>query len=129
MGAGTGNICYPLLPVIYDVSYSQGIRPERPLSVSAVASLVGILCSPVSAATAALVTLLEPDFTLTDVLLVMWPASIAGLRVASFVASRYGKDLQKDQEFKERLAAGRIKAVEGPTSTRPRCPPAPGRAR
>jgi anaerobic C4-dicarboxylate transporter DcuB len=114
VGAGTGNIYYPLLPVIYDVSYSQGIRPERPLAVSAVASQVGILCSPVSAATAALVTLLEPDgFSLTDVLLVMWPASIAGLVVASLVMSRWGKDLEADPGFQERLAAGRIKAVEG----------------
>ena len=53
VGAGTGNIFYPLLPVIYDVSYKQGIRPERPLAISAVASQVGILASPVSAATAA----------------------------------------------------------------------------
>src|SRR5262245_6701259 len=107
VGAGTGNIYYPLLPVIYDVSYSQGIRPERPLSVPSVASPVGILGSPVSAATAALVTLLEPEgFSLTKVLLVMWPASIAGLLVASFVESRLGKDLAKDEEFQKRLAEG-----------------------
>ena len=31
LGAGTGNIVYPLLPVIYDVSYQAKIRPERPL--------------------------------------------------------------------------------------------------
>jgi anaerobic C4-dicarboxylate transporter DcuA/anaerobic C4-dicarboxylate transporter DcuB len=60
------------------------------------------------------VTLLEPDgFDLTDVLLVMWPASIAGLLVAAFVMSRWGKDLEKDPEFQERLAAGRIHAVDG----------------
>jgi anaerobic C4-dicarboxylate transporter DcuB len=114
VGAGTGNIYYPLLPVIYDVSYSQGIRPERPLAVSAVASQAGILCSPVSAATAALVTLLEPDgFSLADVLLMMWPASIVALFVCAFVQSHWGKDLEQDPEFQERLAAGRIKAVEG----------------
>ena len=30
VGAGTSNIIYPLLPVIYDVSYKNGIRPSRP---------------------------------------------------------------------------------------------------
>ena len=29
VGAGTSNILYPLLPVIYDASYSNGIRPSR----------------------------------------------------------------------------------------------------
>jgi anaerobic C4-dicarboxylate transporter DcuB len=113
VGAGTGNIFYPLLPVIYDVSFSQGIRPERPLSVAAVASQVGILCSPVSAATAALVTLLEPDgFSLSKILLIMWPASIAGLLVASFVMSRWGKPLDEDPVYKQRVAAGKIAPPE-----------------
>ena len=30
IGAGTSNILYPLMPVIYDVSYRNGIRPSRP---------------------------------------------------------------------------------------------------
>ena len=32
VGAGTSNILYPLLPVIYDVSYKNHIRPSRPLT-------------------------------------------------------------------------------------------------
>jgi anaerobic C4-dicarboxylate transporter DcuB len=113
VGAGTGNIFYPLLPVIYDVSYKQKIRPERPLAIAAVASQVGILASPVSAATAALVTLLEPDgFSLSKVLIVMWPACLAGLAVAALVESRWGKNLDDDPVFQERLAAGLIKPPE-----------------
>ncbi|MGH9111632.1 MAG: anaerobic C4-dicarboxylate transporter family protein [Acidimicrobiales bacterium] len=113
VGAGTGNIFYPLLPVIYDVSYRAGIRPERPLAVSAVASQVGILASPVSAATAAMVTLLEPEgFSLSKLLIVMWPASIAGLLAASFVMSRWGKPLDQDPVYQQRLAAGRVKEPE-----------------
>lgn len=110
VGAGTGNIFYPLLPVIYDVSYQQKIRPERALSVSAVASQVGILCSPVSAATASMVVLLAPQgVDLGGLLLIMWPASIAGLFVAALVMMRHGKDLEDDPEFQKRLASQQIK--------------------
>jgi anaerobic C4-dicarboxylate transporter DcuB len=110
VGAGTGNIFYPLLPVIYDVSYQQKIRPERALSVSAVASQVGILCSPVSAATASMVVLLAPQgVDLGGLLLIMWPASIAGLFVAALVMLRHGKDLDDDPVFQKRLAEGQIK--------------------
>lgn len=109
VGAGTGNIFYPLLPVIYDVSYQQKIRPERALSVSAVASQVGILCSPVSAATASMVVLLAPQgVDLGGLLLIMWPASIAGLFVAALVMMRHGKDLEDDPEFQRRLASHQI---------------------
>lgn len=110
VGAGTGNIFYPLLPVIYDVSYQQKIRPERALSVSAVASQVGILCSPVSAATASMVVLLAPQgVDLGGLLLIMWPASIAGLFVAALVMMRHGKDLEDDPEFQRRLTSHQIK--------------------
>ncbi|MCK2033404.1 anaerobic C4-dicarboxylate transporter family protein [Microbacterium sp. KSW4-4] len=110
VGAGTGNIFYPLLPVIYDVSYQQKIRPERALSVSAVASQVGILCSPVSAATASMVVLLAPQgVDLGGLLLIMWPASIAGLLVAALVMMRHGKDLEDEPEYQRRLAEGQIK--------------------
>ncbi len=113
VGAGTGNIYYPLLPVIYDVSYREGIRPERPLAISAVASQAGILASPVSAATAAMVTLVEPEgFSLAKILIIMWPACIAGLLVAAFVMSRWGKPLDKDPIYQQRLAAGQVKEPE-----------------
>ena len=38
MGAGTGNVYYPLIPVISDLSAANGVRPERPLSIASVAS-------------------------------------------------------------------------------------------
>ncbi len=110
VGAGTGNIFYPLLPVIYDVSFQQKIRPERALSVSAVASQVGILCSPVSAATASMVVLLAPQgFDLGRLLLVMWPASILGLFMAALVMLKHGKELVDDPVYLAKLKAGQIK--------------------
>jgi anaerobic C4-dicarboxylate transporter DcuA/anaerobic C4-dicarboxylate transporter DcuB len=115
VGAGTGNIYYPLLPVIYDVSYRQKIRPERPLAISAVASQVGILASPVSAATAALIATFDDakeDFSLTKVLLIMWPACLIGLAVAAFVMSKKGTELVDDPVYQQRLAAGLVKEPE-----------------
>ena len=110
VGAGTGNIFDPLLPVIYDVSFQQKIRPERALSVSAVASQVGILCSPVSAATASMVVLLAPQgFDLGRLLLVMWPASILGLFMAALVMLKHGKELVDDPVYLAKLKAGQIK--------------------
>ena len=59
VGAGTSNIIYPLLPVIYDVSYKNGIRPSRPMTVTVVQSGIALAASPVSAAMAAMLTLTD----------------------------------------------------------------------
>lgn len=115
VGAGTGNIFYPLIPVIYDVAYQQKIRPERPLAVSAVASQVGIICSPVSAAVASMVVLLAPHgFQIGSLLAIMWPACIVGIFVAALVMLRKGKELEDDPEYQRRLAAN---LIQPPTDT------------
>ena len=57
LGAGTGHVFYPLLPVIHEVAHENGIRPERPIAVSTIASQQAITASPVSAATAAMIAL------------------------------------------------------------------------
>src|SRR6187401_464161 len=56
--AGTGHIFYPLLPGIYEVAMKGRVRPERPIAVATIASQQAITASPVSAATAALITVL-----------------------------------------------------------------------
>ncbi|MCU0274566.1 MAG: hypothetical protein MUE34_15165 [Acidimicrobiales bacterium] len=74
MGAGTANILYPLLPVIYDVSYANKVRPERPLSMAVIGVGLGVICSPVSAAMAAMITLTDvPPYNLdlADVMLIV----------------------------------------------------------
>ena len=111
VGAGTGNIYLSLIPVIYATSYEAQIRPERPLSVSTIASGFGLTASPVAAAMAAmlaLVTVQDASFTLTDILIVTIPAGIAGTLVASFVMSHRGKDLAEDEVYQRRLAEGKI---------------------
>ena len=106
-GAGTGNIYYSLMPVIYEVSVANGVRPERPLALSATAGQLAITASPVSAATAAMVGLLAPTgFTLTDILMITVPASIVAVLVGGLVMNRMGPDLADDPEYQRRLASG-----------------------
>ncbi len=102
---GTGHSVYPLLPVIYDVSIKKGIRPERPMAMSTVASQMGITASPIAAAAAVVMATAADnslDITLTDVLLVTIPATLLGLLVACTWSLKRGKDLEKDQEFIEK---------------------------
>ena len=95
MGAGTGNIYLSLIPVIYATSYEAKVRPERPLSVSTIASGLGLTASPVAAAMAAmlaLVTAKNANFTLSNILMITIPAGLAGTtrRVVRHVASGEG---------------------------------------
>jgi len=122
IGAGTSNIIYPLLPVIYDVSYRNGIRPSRPMSVSVVQSGVALAASPVSAAMAAMLTLTDTspyNFGLTQILAVTIPACLAGIVVTALVVNKMGKELADDPEVQERVAAGLIPAP-GTVRTKPR---------
>jgi anaerobic C4-dicarboxylate transporter DcuB len=113
LGAGTGFIYYPLIPVIFAVAYFNNVRPERPLAVAGTASQFAITASPVSAAMATLVGLLDPvDFGIGDILIVVLPASVVGLLVASFVQMRVGKNLADDPEYQRRVAAGEIRPVD-----------------
>jgi anaerobic C4-dicarboxylate transporter DcuA/anaerobic C4-dicarboxylate transporter DcuB len=111
VGAGTSNILYPLLPVIYDVSYQNNIRPSRPLTVSVVQSGMSLAASPVSAAMAAMVTLtaVEPyNFDLIQILSITFPAAVVGILVTSFFVGRMWPDLDEDPEVQELIASGKL---------------------
>ena len=110
-GAGTGNIIFPLLPVIYEVSYERGIRPERPLSTSVAASGVALAASPVSAAMAAFVGLTgdsKDALSLGQVIAITLPASIVGVLAAALLSTRWGKELADDPVYQQRLAEGLV---------------------
>ena len=108
-GAGTGNVFCSLLPVIYEVSYTAGVRPERPLALSATAGQLALVASPVSAATIAMVGLLAPwGFTLGNILTIVVPASVLAILVGAFITNRLGRELEDDPEFRRRCAAGAI---------------------
>jgi anaerobic C4-dicarboxylate transporter DcuA/anaerobic C4-dicarboxylate transporter DcuB len=107
---GTSNTFYSIIPVINEVAYANKIRPERALASSTVANALGITSSPVAAAMATLLPLVEIyNYDLVDVLLITIPASLVGIFAMSLVMSQYGKDLDQDPEFQRRLAAGEIK--------------------
>ena len=113
VGAGTGNILYPLLPVIYDVSYRNHIRPSRPLTVTVVQSGMALAASPVSAAMAAMLTLtqVEPyNLGLTQILSITVPACIVGIVVTALVVNRMWKDLDDDPDVQAKIEAGTLDA-------------------
>ncbi|MGF1687167.1 anaerobic C4-dicarboxylate transporter [Photobacterium japonica] len=103
---GTGHSVYPLLPVIYDVAYKKGIRPERPMAMATVASQMGITASPIAAAAAVVMATAMSnniDINLIDVLIVTIPATLGGLLMGCLWSLKRGKDLDKDPEFQARL--------------------------
>jgi anaerobic C4-dicarboxylate transporter DcuA/anaerobic C4-dicarboxylate transporter DcuB len=106
---GTSNTFYSIIPVINEVAYANKIRPERALAGSTVANALGITSSPVAAAMATLLPLVEIyDYDLVDVLLITIPASLVGIFAMSLVMSRRGAELDDDPEYQRRLAAGEI---------------------
>src|SRR6478609_2134018 len=107
--AGTGHIVYPLLPVIYEVAHESGIRPERPMAVATIASQQAITASPVSAATAAMITILASHGVgLVQILLICVPSTLLAVLIAAFVQLRVGKELKDDPEYQRMLASGEI---------------------
>jgi anaerobic C4-dicarboxylate transporter DcuA len=123
--AGTGHVAYAILPVIAEVSREAGVRPERPLSISVIASQQAITASPISAATVALLVLLAgTGITLGGLLAVCIPATLIGVLAGALLASRMGKELDADPEYQRRLAAGEIEPPDRATR-----PPATWRAR
>jgi anaerobic C4-dicarboxylate transporter DcuA/anaerobic C4-dicarboxylate transporter DcuB len=106
---GTSNTFFSIIPVINEVAYANKIRPERALAGSTVANALGITSSPVAAAMATLLPLVEVyNYDLVDVMLITIPASIVGILAMSIVMSRYGAELDDDAEYQRRLAAGEI---------------------
>lgn len=105
--AGTGHVSYSVLPVIAEVATDTNVRPERPLSISVIASQQAITASPISAATVALLGMISPlGYGLTDILIVAIPSTLIGVLVGAFVASWLGKELHEDDEFQQRVKDG-----------------------
>lgn len=107
--AGTGHIFYPLLPVIYEVAMKGKVRPERPIAVATIASQQAITASPVSAATAAMITVLSSKgIGLAEIMYICIPSTLLGVIVAALVQNHIGVELENDPEYKRRLASGAI---------------------
>ena len=102
--AGTAHISYCILPIIAEVAIKARIRPERALSMSVTAAHMGITASPVSAASAALLTVLVSNgVKLSDILIVCIPSTLIGVLVGVLFVYKRGKELSEDKEFLEKM--------------------------
>ncbi|HHE6469486.1 TPA: anaerobic C4-dicarboxylate transporter [Providencia rettgeri] len=114
--AGTGFIVFSMLPVIAEIAKDSGIRPSRTLASSVVASQIAISGSPISAAMAAMLTIMEGNgVTFIVVMSVCLPASFVAAMVAAFIASRQGCELEDDEVYLERLQKGLVHKYEEKT--------------
>lgn len=102
--AGTAHISYSIMPIVAEVATKARIRPERAMSMSVTASHMAITASPVSAATAALLTVLGgAGVQLADILMVCIPSTLIGVLVGILFVLKRGKELDKDPEFLEKM--------------------------
>jgi len=109
--AGTGHVAYSILPVIAEVSRKAGVRPERPMSISVIASQQAITASPISAATAGMIALFAKNNSslgLKDILIICLPSTLIGCLAGAFSVSRIGVELDQDPVYLARLKAGEI---------------------
>ncbi len=101
--SGTSHVVYSLLPVISDLSAKKGIRPERPLSATVIASHMALTGSPMAACTAALATVLGYPGAPLDIMKIAIPACLVGSIAACMVMFKKGKELKDDPVFIEKL--------------------------
>ena len=111
--SGTTHVIYALLPVIAEVSRKANIRPERPLSISVIAGFQGVLASPISAATVAMLDLLTArGISLARLLAITIPSTFLGVLIGALSVAWRGKALSDDPEYQSRLASGAVKSPE-----------------
>src|SRR6187401_170935 len=102
--SGTAHISYSIMPIIAEVAIKNRIRPERAMSMSVTAAHMAITASPVSAAAAALLSVLSgTGFGLAQILIVAIPSTLIGVIAGILFVWKRGKELDKDPEFLERM--------------------------
>ena len=121
---GTGHVVYTMFPIIADIALKKGIRPERPMAVSSIASQMAITASPVSVAVVSLVSILAAGhgvgqaWGILQILAVSVPASLTGVLIAALWSLRRGKELADDAVFQAKIADPQQRAyVYGSTDT------------
>jgi len=125
--SGTQHVIYALLPVIAEVSRKAGIRPERPISISVIAAQHGLIASPISAATVALIGVLAGhSIGLPRVMMVIVPSTLLAVLIGALSVTWKGQALSDDPAYQERLASGK---VQPPQATRELTPAEMRRAR
>ncbi|QCD53232.1 anaerobic C4-dicarboxylate transporter [Campylobacter sp. RM16192] len=107
---GTGHVVYTILPIVYDIAIKNGIRPERPMAASSICAQMGIIASPVSVAVVTLTAFLVSSKTqlagfdgYLDLLKITIPSTFCGVLAVGIFSWFRGKDLDKDEEFQEKI--------------------------
>jgi anaerobic C4-dicarboxylate transporter-like protein len=115
--AGTQHVIYSLLPVIAEVSTKAGVRPERAMSMSVIAAQHGLVASPVSAVTVALLAaLVSMEVGLGQIMMVTIPATLFGVIMGILSVAWKGKELADDPEAQRLLADAASRNVQAPTA-------------
>ncbi len=110
MLCGTGHVVYTMLPIIYDIAIKNGIRPERPMAASSIASQMGIIASPVSVAVVSLAAFLAKapvagtPIGFIQLISVTIPSTLAGVLAIGIFSWFRGKDLDQDERFQAYIA-------------------------
>lgn len=113
LASGTQHVIYALLPVIAEISRKSGIRPERPIAMTDIAAMQGLVASPISAATVAMIGILSvKGVSLPQMMMVIIPSTILAVIIGSITVFRKGKELADDPIYQQRLKEGKIIALE-----------------
>jgi anaerobic C4-dicarboxylate transporter DcuA len=111
--SGTTHVIYALLPVIAEVSRKANIRSERALSISVIAGFQGVIASPISAATVAMIGLLTAKgVSLPRLLAITIPSTFLAVLIGALSVAWRGKSISDDPEYQSRLASGAVKSPE-----------------
>jgi anaerobic C4-dicarboxylate transporter DcuA len=111
--SGTQHVIYALLPVIAEVSRGAGIRPERPLSISVIAAQQGVIASPISAATVALIGVLtQSEIGLVQIVAVIVPSTFLAVMIGALSVAWKGRPLSEDPVYQERIASGKVEPID-----------------
>jgi anaerobic C4-dicarboxylate transporter DcuA len=107
--SGTQHVIYALLPVIAEVSRKAGIRPERPIAISVIAAQHGLIASPISAATVALIGVLaRRNIGLPQIMTVIVPSTLLAVLIGACSVAWKGTPLADDPGYQERLTSGKV---------------------
>jgi anaerobic C4-dicarboxylate transporter DcuA len=121
--AGTQHVAYALLPVIAEVSEKAGVRPERPLSMSVIAAQHGLVASPISAVTVALLAgLAGTTVSLPAILAIIVPATLMGLLAGVASVAWRGPELADDPEYQRRQTAATAPGPSAKSTVPPKDP-------
>jgi anaerobic C4-dicarboxylate transporter DcuA len=123
---GTQHVVYAILPVIAETARKAGVRPERPMSISVIAAQHGLIASPISAVTVAVLGVLAPmGVSLPKILMVIVPSTLIAVMIGALSVAWRGKSLEEeglspDDAVETKSAGGELAELEGSALTRAR---------